>query len=788
MASSYARPTGAPTSAADSTSPMVDVRLSEDAEIRPRGTNNPADDAAAAGGKPPFWTRRRKVFAAVCGGVTLVLLAVLIPVTLLVLMPKIAQDAINSSSLTFSSVNISDVTDASYTLSSRGRVENAGAFDADISFAGPVSVFWTDRPNGAADLKLGSMSLPGFSVSGSAPKSGNVDIPKAKFEIESLDAMSDFSKFLISQGGFSWRLKGSAEAKALGITLKGLSLDKVVKLPGFGGLTNVTISQFDLPESDLTKGININTKTIVQNPSVISIALGDLAFDSYVQGNKIGSLTSKGVTLSPGSNTLQLDGFLKAIDPKDVTTLGEVFSFYVGGKDTKLGVVGTSVNPPLGPCKWLSAGFVGLEMRVTLSPPSGAQQLVSGIKLDTISVTFNPSDPSGYNALSTAPNVGATFRSPFAFPLNIKEAAQDLTFVDPATSIPFARVRVPFTKAEADQKANKLTTGFSDAPLSSISGNEAQFQSFLKTLTIGDSYTFNVQGLVSANADTAGGLVTIANVSLTDSLTFQGLKGLQNVTVSKVAVRGGNPTDGILLDIDTVIENPSALGLTLNSDVTLTLSDSADQVLGNVVLPLMKLVPGTNKIAAKSYFKPAAGPATEAGKKVLSSFLQARDQQVKIVGSESSVVYTALKPAFSALSITSTLPSIKTPLVGGARLASIDLTPTPSLAKAVLKLTNPLDSPYSVTKLSSRVTYNGQPIGNIDQDLSSDPIVLAAGETRETKEIEMQLLVTREAIRALVVGLGGNLAVDIKATLSTLVGSYLTDIDYEQSGVKTTLG
>ncbi|KAI8849497.1 hypothetical protein BC829DRAFT_391402 [Chytridium lagenaria] len=742
----------------------------------PPSTDTLPSPASTADKPSSFWTRKRKIYVGVCLGVGLLITAIMIPVLLLVIMPKIAQDSINHSELTFDTINITDITDASYLLTSYGSVKNAGSFDAAISFPSPVQVYWTNRPNNQPDLLLGAINvLPGFDVSGAAPKSGKVVIdPPAKVVVDSVDAMAEFSKFLVRGAAFSWRLKGKAEAKALGITVRDLNLNKVVNLNGFSGLKDVTITEFDLPDSDLIKGIFIKTTTRLINPSPIAIQLGDLTFTSYVSTSNIGTLSAQNVTLYPGVNLLPLSGHLKAIKAEDVETLGKVFSFYVGGQDTALTVVGDAVVPPAGACKWLSDGFVGLPMEVKLSPPTGAQQLVSGIKIPSISVQFDPSDPTGYSLKSSAPSISATFRSPFTFPLNIKDAAQDLTFIDPTTSTPFGRLAVPFTPAVANQTAQTLQTSFTNVPLTSI--DNTAFQSFLKSLTTTDQYTFNVVGRVSAKADTAGGLVTIANVTLTDSITFAGLRGLPAVTVEKVNVKGGDE-DGIELEIDTVIENPSQLAMDLGAIV-----------VGSVVIPLMKLVPGRNVVRARSLFKPVGEGNVAAGRVMLSKFLQAKDQAVRIFGSASSTPYTSLQPAFSALSITSTLPAITTPLVLTARLLSIDLSVTPALAITVLTLTNPLGAPYTLTRLTSTVMYNNNAIGTIDQDLSDDPVVVAAGATVETRGIRMALEVSREALRALVEGIEGRLVVDIGATLGTRVGGFATVIDYELKGVKTVLG
>ncbi|KAJ3200235.1 hypothetical protein HDU67_002228, partial [Dinochytrium kinnereticum] len=157
----------------------------------------------------------------------------------------------------------------------------------------------------------------------------------------------------------------------------------------------------------------------------------------------------------------------------------------------------------------------------------------------------------------------------------------------------------------------------------------------------------------------------------------------------------------------------------------------------------------------------------------------------RIIGTDSSVIYTSLKPAFSSLNILTTLPSLTTPLVQTARLTSINLSTSPSLATTVLTLTNPLDTAYTLTRLTSTVLFNGQVIGRIDQEVD---VVVEGGGRVEMGGVEMGLVVSREAIRAVVLGVGGGLRVDVSARLETRVGGYPAEIEYRQEGVETFVG
>ncbi|KAJ3058876.1 hypothetical protein HDU98_005061, partial [Podochytrium sp. JEL0797] len=76
-----------------------------------------------------------------------------------VLAHKIAQAPIDSSVIYLSSMSITKPINTSFLLSSMGTVSNAGFLNAELTFPGPVTVFWTKRDGGAPDLPLGNLNL-----------------------------------------------------------------------------------------------------------------------------------------------------------------------------------------------------------------------------------------------------------------------------------------------------------------------------------------------------------------------------------------------------------------------------------------------------------------------------------------------------------------------------------------------------------------------------------------------------------------------------------------------------
>ncbi|KAJ3308467.1 hypothetical protein HDU76_003956, partial [Blyttiomyces sp. JEL0837] len=496
-------------------------------------------------------------------------------------------------------------------------------------------------------------------------------------------------------------------------------------------------------------------------------------------GKVIGTLSGSNVSLVPGANHLALSGRLDPIDPNDTALLSDVFTLFVGGKDSTLGVNGTSVITNGSPIGWLNAGFVGTALTVKLTPPQNQSQLVSNVKIPGLTVNFNPQDTTGYH-ITTSATINANFHSPFAFPLDIQQARQNIYFVH--NDVQFAYLQVPWSKATADQNAGTLTTSFTDASLSAVPGHEDVYADFFKTLTVSNGATFGISGTVDTVAGTAAGTVTISNVSLVDSLSFSGFNGLNQVSIGSTVVAAGN-TNGMRLAIQTSLFNPSTITLNVNSDITMGLFYK-NQPMGSVVLPAVSLAPGANSIVASSIFNPQGSDAVAAGRELLSNFMQGRSSSVTIVGTSSSTPYQALQTAFNGLTIGTSLPGQTTPLLISTELKlSLALTTAP----AYLTLVNPLATDIAITHMVADVMYGNTLLGHIDQDLGGNPIRVPAGQTVRGGPVTMNVQLNLATLQTLISTLGSGLKVDVKSTLVTSVGSYVTTVDYSQSAVPASI-
>ncbi|KAJ3416252.1 hypothetical protein HDV05_002542 [Chytridiales sp. JEL 0842] len=727
-------------------------------------------------------TRRRKLFLLLCISTTLIFLSIFTPLIIFVFAPRIAQTSIESSSLMFTTAGISNASSGSFIMSAEGSITNAGFLDAVIDFPDPIKVFWTNftttngPPNAANDILLGTLTLPPLTVQGSTPKSGVLSVSNALFVVSDLDSMSRFTNHLLTSPYFSWKLSGTARAKALGLSFSNLFLEKTVTLAGFNGLPNVTITQFDLPSPDPVRGIKMNAKSVIMNPSSITVDLGTLFFNSTFKGRNIGTLQSAGgaLILKPGLNEVDMAGALSPMDERDTQSLSEVFTMFVGGRGSRLEVVGTGVVPAGGGgvASWLNRGFSGLRVGVDLAPPTGQRALVSDLKVPSLSIAFDPTDPTGSTLLATAPLITTQFNAPFPFPISILGASQNLTLF--SNNTPFALLTVPFVPAQSDQASKTLTTGFSNALLKVVPGTEPLFAAFLQSITFQASTTTPIQGLLSSQAQTPAGIVSIADVPLTDTLTVSGFQGLQNVQIQNVAVLGGDQ-NGIQLQITTVLENPGTMTLVLNADMQLDLFAENEKV-GAVVLSQVNLHPGPNVLVCRSTFNPTTATSILNGRKLLSSFMGGGVFPITLGSHSSSTPYTLLNAALEGLRIPSTLPGQRTPLLSQTFLKALS-------SSVVMEVSNPLDSAMTVDRVKASIYFKGSLLGIIDE--AGVGLQLLPKTTGRSKNVGVQLRISLDALRVIPEVLTGNLRLDVVSEIGARVGGYPVVVDYQQPGVAT---
>lgn len=133
----------------------------------------------------PFYKRRK--YWIFCAILTVIIVAVAVPIGLFVILPKVAQTILNNSNMGFESIQITNPTNTSMTMSMNGKLSNTGPFSANIKFPEPIEVYY-------GETLLGTMRLPDAKASGG---SGDL-IADANFNIADEAAFGSFSADMVS--------------------------------------------------------------------------------------------------------------------------------------------------------------------------------------------------------------------------------------------------------------------------------------------------------------------------------------------------------------------------------------------------------------------------------------------------------------------------------------------------------------------------------------------------------------------------------------------------------------
>ncbi|KAJ3074469.1 hypothetical protein HDU98_011152 [Podochytrium sp. JEL0797] len=724
------------------------------------------------------WTK--KLILIVVASVIVVLVAIIL-IVIFVAVPKIAQHAIDGSAITLQSTFISNPTDSSFHLLGSGQVSDAGPVPATLTFPDPIAVAWTNRDNGAEDLPLGTLWMSPVAVSSNA---GVIEVDTV-FNISSQDNFALFATSMINSAEFSWLMTGAASAKSFGLTMNDLSLSKVVTMSGFNGMQDITINAFDLPTSDPINGIDIKTTSTLVNPSTTAMAMGDVQFDLFdVNNTAIGFLRASDLTMVPGANTIPMTGSMRVDEEEKLSNLMNTFLLSGNGMDSI--IVGNSSSHS---SKWLNSALQQLRMRVVVPSPILEGPIVSDLVIPAMSVSMNPSDPTGMSVFFSAPLCTASFSLPYNFPLNVTSVQQTLDFIDMESTTAFATLTTEFGPSSANQSTHLLTTAVSGGSLVAIPGQEAMFAHFMAALTFVDTAAVNVTGQAVSKIITDAGDAQIS-LPLTDVLPLQGFQGFQSVTVVSTKVVGGDKS-GIRLQVDIVLNNPSTLSLRTNADVTMGLEIGGVHV-GLAVMPQMQVVPGPNPISAEVVMAYGSDESSRMVlRKVMSGFVAGESVQSSIVGSVDSIVYDSLKPAFSKLTIPAEITGPKDAIM----VVSAALTPGDAVSGRpsmnVFTITNPLDASYTLLHIQATVsaqTPSGDiVIGTIDYQLQS-PVTVAPHTQATTEPVPLiqtpeQYETSVQLVMMLLASGHDTLLVNAKQVLTAAIGTYPVILDYQATGV-----
>ncbi|KAF8929564.1 hypothetical protein EDD21DRAFT_382808 [Dissophora ornata] len=763
----------------------------------------------------PFYKRRK--YWIFCAIMTVITIAIAVPIALFVILPKVAQVILNNSEMSFKSIQITNPTNTSLQMSMDGSLSNTGPFSATIKFPEPIDVYYND-------VLLGSMNLPDTKASGGK---GSL-VADAAFGINDATAFGSFSADMMNNAKFTWVLKSKVTIVALGRTVSNLNLNKNLDVLGMGGFPDVKILKFDLPSDAASgQGINLVIDTEMNNPSPIGVTLGTIVLDIGFNGTQLGQVRATGASLFGASaSVLNLTGTMYPQNTTEgLTTVGNLFSAYIAGLSSETTARGVSVLPDgVNEVSWLSAGLQSMILKVPLQAPS-ALNIIQSISLGAMGMNWTGTD--SYAPLANSPAVVAGFQMPFGFSLNVTQVQNNMTVVYNNKSMAVIDVAEwGSALTTKDTNGTFITFALPASPFAVNADSYADFDDFVNKLTIGTSESFGVQGYASTVAQTPIGEVRILNIPFKSDVALSGLQGLKTepTVINSLTVIGGL-TEGLQIALNLTMVNPSLLsidtGVGNNSVVTFAMQYEGDNV-GTVIFPSLDLAPGVNSITAGALFTPTG---TKGGQDLLQNYMSNIASTVSIFGSASSSAIAPLAAGLKDIQLQSNMPGNPAKLLLGTALTILDSTGSTGIAMASVTVNNPFVPALTISSIKSTVDYNGRTLGTIDipsvtitvpgntqkasqplplsMDLSIDSLIslmvdqakannlnaepiIALGQMAKDPSIKIASSVfTGFNLPTFVTAAMVGLKVNVSMTVDVLVGEYATSLTLVQNDVPT---
>ncbi|KAI8070949.1 hypothetical protein BC940DRAFT_345179 [Gongronella butleri] len=712
--------------------------------------------------KQPLY--KNKKFLISCGVISAIVVIVVVCLMIFVFFPMICQSLMNQAGV---SVNAAQITFSqpsgqnakrdfnpqnTFMMNMDSSLSNTGPFAATIKFHNPITIFYNDT-------LLGNVTLPDTNIGG-GKGSLKANTP---FDIQDVSYFTNFAKDMLAMDTFYWTMKGSADITALGRTAT-VNLDKYIPIPGMGGFKDVSIKSFQLPSNAPQGGINVELGTMMNAPSPVGIELGTINLQIGYQGVNLGTVSASGVNLQQGGNLINLKGVIQPLNnTADLDKVGDMFSKYVSGGVAQTSAIGVSAAPDgTNSIGWLSEAFKSVSLNVGLQNQGGPLNIIHGVSMGYLDLGFNANN--AYAPSINAPAVIADFSIPFGFTLDIYEVTQNITMSTPDGGN-FSQLVVPWVPAQSNQQAGKLQFGINQGTLQTLEGKNDAFDKYTYDLTASNGYTFGVSGVATTKTVTPIGNITLAGVTFNVNTTLHGLQFLNSTptTIGTVDMTGGTK-EGLLLNIGVGMGNPSDFSMSVG-DVTFAMFSGASQV-GTAALKNLTLQRGQNSVTAVATFDPNG---SQDGKNMLASFVEGKNSSTSIAGFDQSTNIASLSKAFQAINIGTTLPGLTTQLVQSANLVVLPNSAQTSTVNVAVALNNPFTAGLSISKIVSSATYKGMPVGNINQDISSNPFVATGKAVSNSQPLDMSMNMEPAALALLMRDLAVDAGLNTNA-LDALLG------------------
>ncbi|KAI4136607.1 MAG: hypothetical protein LQ341_005529 [Variospora aurantia] len=209
---------------------------------------------------------------------------------------KISQDGVNDSGLEIQSLTLSNPTPDSFHLEQDALLTNHNKYHPRLdAFNASLSV------GGSEDMPYAYVEIPAVHATETATTHIDQEV-----QITNMDAFIDYNTQLLTQESVDLVVKGKTRLHEGRLPVTTVDYNKKIRMKGLNGLAGFDVTSFSiklLPEPD---GANMIGTVYIPNPSVLTITMGNVTFNNYVENEFIGTSTLSDLVLKPGNNTLPM--------------------------------------------------------------------------------------------------------------------------------------------------------------------------------------------------------------------------------------------------------------------------------------------------------------------------------------------------------------------------------------------------------------------------------------------------------------------------------------------------
>ncbi|KAL8938860.1 MAG: hypothetical protein Q9216_003663 [Gyalolechia sp. 2 TL-2023] len=226
--------------------------------------------------------------------------------TLIIVLCVIAQDGVDDSTLEIQSLTFTNPTPNSFHLEQTALLTNHNRYHPHLdAFNASLSV------GGSEDKPFAYVEIPAVHATETATTHFDQEV-----QVVDLEAFIDYNAQLWTNSSVELIVKGRTELHEGKLPSTTVDFNKRIDMRGksrcptfcscFEGIPGFNVTDFSiklLPEPD---GANMIGTVYIPNPTVLTLTMGNVTFNNYVDDEFIGTSLLSDLVLRPGNNTVSM--------------------------------------------------------------------------------------------------------------------------------------------------------------------------------------------------------------------------------------------------------------------------------------------------------------------------------------------------------------------------------------------------------------------------------------------------------------------------------------------------